>query len=247
MSIARKRGVCLHCGHDHDADDALFQSALRTPSQLRESGERQCLRAFTDGRCSAPHCQCPYYKVPAPQEGTVPPLNGEPAAAGTPRVDACPADAIWPLARQLERELNTRSSTGALWNAKKIASVSMLVSYCQNKAAWPKTDWGVAFDLLEEAFALSAIAPMNDTARLDWLQSQLSKGWGDGFAIQSLDSKAYYVRPWKKSLESMQGCEPDMATGVNLWQPDIRTAIDECIRRTDSAKGKNDGTADSHR
>lgn len=32
MSIARKRGVCLHCGHDHDADDALLQAALRKPA-----------------------------------------------------------------------------------------------------------------------------------------------------------------------------------------------------------------------
>ena len=50
------------------------------------------------------------------------------------------------------------SSTGALWEARKIASASMLVSYCQHKAlVEQKGQWQVAFELLEQAFAVSAI------------------------------------------------------------------------------------------
>lgn len=73
---------------------------------------------------------------------------------------------------------------------------------------------------------------MTDTERLDWLESQLKHGWGDGFVMQRLDSGAQYVRPWKKELEAMKHMEPDLKTGVGLWQKDIRTAIDEAIRRS---------------
>lgn len=70
-----------------------------------------------------------------------------------------------------------------------------------------------------------------DTARLDWLQGQLRYGWGDGFAMHPLDGGALYPRPWRKANEALPGMEPDMQRGTYLWQKDIRTAIDEAMRR----------------
>lgn len=62
---------------------------------------------------------------------------------------------IWVVRRFIAGSV-APSAKGALWEARKIASVSMLVSYCQQKAAYPKTEWGVAFELLEQAFAASS-------------------------------------------------------------------------------------------
>lgn len=66
-----------------------------------------------------------------------------------------------------------------------------------------------------------------DTERLDWLESQLKHGWGDGFTMMPLDGGARYVRPWRKELEAQ--FEPDLKNKTFVWQPDIRTAIDEAM------------------
>jgi hypothetical protein len=81
---------------------------------------------------------------------------------------------------------------------------------------------------------VSASTEHPDTKRLNWLQSQLEYGWGDGFAMQPLDSGAQYVRPWKKELEDK--FPPNLKTGTFLWQKDIRTAVDEAIARSESRK-----------
>lgn len=58
---------------------------------------------------------------------------------------------------------------------------------------------------------------ISDTERLDFLEAQLNHGWGDGFAIQPLDSGGCYVRPWKKVNKELK------------WHPTIRVAIDYAI------------------
>jgi hypothetical protein len=78
--------------------------------------------------------------------------------------------------------------------------------------------------------------PHHDTVLLDWLGSQLKHGWGDGFAMHPLDGGALYPRPWKKSLEAHQGMEPNLKTGAYLWQPDIRTAIEDAMSRSCATK-----------
>lgn len=54
-----------------------------------------------------------------------------------------------------------------LWDAKKIASTSTLVSYCQTKRTAQKSEWQVAFELLEEAFAASERSTCSATTASD--------------------------------------------------------------------------------
>lgn len=73
----------------------------------------------------------------------------------------------------------------------------------------------------------SLLSAKGDTERLDWLESQLKYGWGDGFVMQAMDSGGQYVRPWRKANEALYPPDPKSKAGV--WQADIRTAIDEAM------------------
>lgn len=118
------------------------------------------------------------------------------------------------------------SSTGALWEARKIASVSMLVSYCQNKAAYPKTAWGVAFELLEEAFAASATGESDrdkilcdavaDAARYEEIKEILLTG---GSVSYSGGSGEYIIR--------------DIGGNESRCSGGLASMLDERIARSD--------------
>lgn len=72
-----------------------------------------------------------------------------------------------------------------------------------------------------------------DKERLDFLESQLRFGWGDGFASQRLDSGGVYVRPWRKEL--MQKWPGD------AWYPTLRDCIDAAIAKQGNGGGPSDG------
>lgn len=108
------------------------------------------------------------------------------------------------LARQLERELAEAHHD--------LESGFMQGAYARLK------------NLQEAERNLSA---RGDTERLDWLESQLKYGWGDGFVMQAMDSGGQYVRPWRKANEALYPPDPKSKAGV--WQADIRTAIDEAM------------------
>lgn len=96
--------------------------------------------------------------------------------------------------------------------------------------------------VVEAASALRAKAPTSeplgvftDQQRIDFLQAQLAHGWGDGFAVQLLDSGGVYVRPWRKEMMQMKGFT-DIA-----WYPTARAAIDAAMGAQVPSQGGHRG------